>query len=125
MKRTILIAALILAAAVPALAEPMRPSLKPPPTIAFRMGSDLDHSYNVLRGSFTLTNQHDVDVADVRVRCDVIAQSDTVIDTYKFTVFRKIAAGKSTTMRGYRFGYWPQQGERVKCSTEGARVIRN
>lgn len=121
MNKAILVAVLL---TTHASAEPMRPLLKPPPTIAFRMGRDLDRSYGVLQGSFTLTNQHDVDVADVRIRCDVTAQSGTVIETYKFTVFRKIAAGKSTTMRKYRFGYWPQQGERVNCSTEGARVVR-
>lgn len=95
--------------------------LEPPPTVLIRMGDDLDRSYGVLRGSFTLTNRNDFAVADVNVKCAVTAQSGTAIDNYNFTVFRRIEPGKATTVRGYKFGYWPQQGDRVNCWTAGAR----
>lgn len=79
----------------------------------------LDRSYGLLEGSFTLNNPNRFTIADVKVHCDITAPSGTTIEQKDFTVFQVIPARGHRTIKGFKFGLWPQQGKSVGCHTTG------
>lgn len=93
--------------------------LPPPPSdIEIKLGT-LDKSYGVLKGDFTLKNNNVFAVADVKIACSIYAPSQTVIKKYDFTIFDVIPAKSSKTIRGHNFGFFPDQGKSVSCSSDG------
>jgi hypothetical protein len=96
--------------------KPLPAPVKPPEV---KYG-ELDRSYGVLKGDFTLINTNDFAIRDARMVCDVIAGSGTTIHTYRFDVFEIIPAKGRKTVKGYTFGFWPQQGKSLSCYSTSA-----
>lgn len=93
---------------------PGPPAITPP---ELKLG-ELDRSYSVLKGDFTLINPNDFSIRDATLVCDVIAGSGTKIHTYRFQVFERIPAKSRKTVRGHVFGFWPQQGKSLSCHAQ-------
>jgi hypothetical protein len=74
----------------------------------------------VVEGGFTLKNPNDVPIKDVDITCTVTAPSGTAIHHYRFTIFDIVPAKGEKVIKNYKFGYWPQQGERVGCRVVAA-----
>lgn len=77
-------------------------------------------SYGLFVGSFTVKNNYSHPVADLRIACDVTAPSGTKVGGYDFTLFQIVGPKQSKTIRGHRFGLWPDQGKSVSCSAISA-----
>jgi hypothetical protein len=84
-----------------------------PPEITL---AKVDMSYGRFEGDVIVKNPNTVAIRDVRVTCDVIAPSGTIIHHYQFTIYERIPAKGQKAIRNYNFGFWPQQGKSVACS---------
>jgi hypothetical protein len=91
---------------IPAAAASLPPEIK--------LGQ-LDRSYGLLEGGFTLKNPNNVPIKDVGILCEVTAPSGTIIHHYRFTIFEIVPAKGEKTVRNYKFGFWPQQGKSISC----------
>lgn len=98
--------------AVAAVPPPDEPELKRPEI----KWQPLDHSYNVLRGSFTLINPNKVPLKDIVLECDTRGASGTVIRQQRFTVYQSIPANGKRFVKYFTFGFWPPQGAQFACS---------
>jgi hypothetical protein len=86
------------------------------PTIDLK---SLDRSYNQLQGTIILKNPNIFPIADVKITCLIYADSGTAIRDVDFTLYQVVPAKGHKTISGYKFGFWPDQGKRVGCSTAG------
>lgn len=102
---------------IPMPVAAVAPLVKPP---AIKLGQ-MDRSYGLLEGAFTLTNPNKFAIADIEIACQVTAASGTVIGGYRFTLYQNVAAQKSKTVQGHKFGLWPEQGKSLSCTATGAR----
>jgi hypothetical protein len=79
----------------------------------------VDMSYSSFVGSVTITNPNAFPIADIRISCSVYAGSGSTIKEYNQTIYEIVPAKSKKTIRNHRFGYWPDQGKKVGCSTVG------
>lgn len=97
------------------------PAVGVDPTIKL---TTVDMSYSSFVGSIVVNNPNAFPIADIRISCSVYGGSGTTIKEYNETIYEVVPAKSKKTIRNHRFGYWPDQGQKVGCSIAGYQKRR-
>jgi hypothetical protein len=69
----------------------------------------------VMMADFTITNNSNVDVKDIEITCTHRANSGTVIDSNKRTIYERVSAGRYRIVRNFNMGFIHGQAQKSSC----------
>ncbi len=73
----------------------------------------------IMKGTFTIRNDNDYAVKDIRIGCELSANSGTTIDSVDETIYDSIPANNSRTFRAVSMGFVRSQTSRAGCQIRG------
>ena len=74
--------------------------------------------FNVMTGTFTITNKNDFEIKDIEIKCYHYAPSGTLIDSNTRTVYEKIPAKGKKTLKDFNMGFIHSQANKSGCIVE-------
>lgn len=111
---------------VPASPAPTPPP--PDPLVVYRDSLDLEivswqrgGFENVMIASFRVGNQGSREVSDVRIHCDLSAESGTQVSQVGHTVLRVFPPGRATRVNDVNMGFINSQSRQAGCRIIGFR----
>jgi hypothetical protein len=82
-----------------------------------------DESGMILYGTFTIRNDGDAAVKDLKIKCEHRAPSGTVIDSNTRTIYEIVPAHKSRTFSNFNMGFINPQATRSGCQIEDLALV--
>jgi len=70
----------------------------------------------IMAANFTIQNANTFPVKDVEVTCKHFANSGTEIDSNTRTIYERVGAGGSYSVRNFNMGFIHSQVKRTECS---------
>jgi len=121
----IFVATVVIGGVISESAKPNGPAAPPDPLAAYRDSVGLEmvewHGGgfdNVMIATFRVLNNGARDIRDVKIRCNLSAESGTEVGRTETTVLRIFPAGLRTPVMDLNMGFMNTQATTAKCSIQ-------